>query len=61
MSLRDAKTTLTGVGKTIVGNAPGPKQLAQGFTETVGPVLPIWIVIIVLCLFGEPFCYWLTH
>lgn len=61
MSLKDAERTLKGMGKTIAQNTPGPEHLAQGFRETVGPVLPIWIVIMFLLVFGEPIMHWLTH
>jgi len=61
MSLKDAERNLKGLGKLIARNAPGPKHLVLGFHETVRPVLPIWIAIAFLLLFGEPFVHWLTH
>jgi hypothetical protein len=61
VSLKDAEHTLKGMGATISHNTPGPRQLAQGFRETVGPVLRIWFVIGFLLLFGEPIAHWLAH
>lgn len=51
--------TLSRLGKTVVHNLPGPSHLAEGFRQTVYPVLPIWGLIVVLLLFGEPFVRWL--
>lgn len=61
MSLGDAKRTIARVGRTVRYNAPGPEHLAEGFRQTVGPVLPIWCVIGLLLLFGEPLVRWLAQ
>lgn len=61
MSRQDAKRTLRDMGKTIANNTPGPQQLAQGFREAVGPVLPLWALVAILLLFGEPFVRWLVQ
>lgn len=61
IDIEDAKRTLHGMGRTVRHNLPGPEHLAQGFRETVMPVLPVWIVIAFLLLFGEPLVKWLCQ
>jgi hypothetical protein len=48
-------------GVRRASNAPGPRDLAEGFRQTVLPVLPAWALIAFLLLFGEPIVNWLTH
>lgn len=63
MSLKDAGHTIKGIGKTIWQNAPGPRELGQGFLEThfFSPALPFLVGIAFLLLFGEPIVRWLTR
>jgi hypothetical protein len=56
-----ARSLLQGVGKLVASNAPGPRDLAEGFRQTVLPVLPAWALIAFLLLFGEPIVNWMTH
>jgi hypothetical protein len=59
--LKQAGRILKDMGKTIASNTPGPAQLAEGFRQTVYPVLPIWGLILFIIVFGEPISHWLTH
>jgi hypothetical protein len=56
-----AKQTLIGMGRTIARNTPGPSHLAEGFRQTVGPVLPLWGLIAFMLLFGEPILHWMLR